>query len=72
MLVKPEVKELLNRCGKPHKPVASETVSRWVKDELSRAAVNISLYKAHVDRSLFSNKARDIGISARDILIRSS
>ena len=72
MLVKPEVEKLLISSGKPHNPAASETVYRWIKDDLSRAGVNISLYKAHVSRSLFSSKARDIGISVQDILIRSS
>ena len=70
------VKELLISWGKPHKLAASETVSRWIKDELSRAGVSISLYKAHVSRSLSSNKARDIGISVlgyiQDILTRTS
>ena len=47
MLMKPEVKELLISWGKPHKPAASETVSRWIKNELSRAGANIRLYKAH-------------------------
>ena len=63
MLVKEEVKELLISCAKPHKAAASGTVSRWIKYELSRAGVNISLYKGHVGRSLFSHKARYNGIS---------
>ena len=34
MLVRPEVKEFLINYGKPHKPVTSDTVSRYIKDEL--------------------------------------
>ena len=71
MLVKPEVKEPLICCKKPHKPAAPETVSLLIKDELSRAGVNVSLFKAHVGRSLFPNKAKDIEISVLYILIRS-
>ena len=32
MLLKPEVKGLLVSRGKPHKPAASDEVSRWIKD----------------------------------------
>ena len=60
------VKKLLISLGKPHKPAASETVSRWIKDEISREGGNISLYNTHVTRSLSSNKARDIGRSVLD------
>ena len=46
MLLKADLKELFSSYGKPHKPVMSEIVSRWIKDELACAGVNISLYKA--------------------------
>ena len=50
MLVKTEVKELLISCGKPHKPATSETVLQM--DKISRARVNVSLYKGHVCRQV--------------------
>ena len=60
------VKTLLISLGKPHKPAASETVSRWIKGEISHEGGNISLYNTHVSRPLSSNKARDIGRSVRE------
>ena len=35
MLLRQEVKEILIDYGKPHKPVTSDTDSRWIKDELT-------------------------------------
>ena len=46
----------------------SETISRWIKDELSEARVDNSVFKAHSYRSASSNKARDAGISVSEIL----
>ena len=65
MLVKPEVKKLLINSGEPPKPAVSETVFIWIKDELPCAGVNISLYKAHVDRSVFQK-----GKGYRDFYMR--
>ena len=64
MLVKPEVKELYTSYGKPRKPVTS---NNSIKDVRPRAGVNISLYEIHISRSSSSSKARNIGISVRDI-----
>ena len=54
--------------GQPYKPVTSETVSEWIKYELSHAGVNFSLYEALISRFLSSSKARDIEIFVQDIL----
>ena len=43
-----------------------------MKGEQAYAGFNISVYKAHISRSLHSGKARDIGIPVQDILKRSS
>lgn len=42
-LVWPEVKEILINYGKLLKPVTTETVPRWIKDEQSSARVYISI-----------------------------
>ena len=48
--------------------MSSETISRWIKDELSKAGVDTSVFKAHSCRSASSSKARDAGISVSEIL----
>ena len=67
-LVTRDIRDLIISYGKPHKPVSSETISRWIKDELSKAGVDTSVFKAHSCRSASSSKARDAGISVSEIL----
>ena len=62
-LVTREVKGLIISSGKPHKPVSSYTIFRWIKDKLSKAGVDTSVLKAHSCRSASSSKARDAGVS---------
>ena len=62
-----DIRYLIISYGKPHKPVSSETISRWIKDELSKAGVDTSVFKAHSCRSASSSKARDAGISVSEI-----
>ena len=67
-LVTRDIRDLIISYGKPHKPVSSETKSRWIKDELSKAGVDTSVFKAHSSRSASSSKAREAGISVSEIL----
>ena len=67
-LVTRDIKDLIISYRKPHKPVSLETISRWIKDELSKAGVDTSVFKAHSCRSASSSKARDAGISVSEIL----
>ena len=59
MLVMRDIRDLIISYGKPHKPVSSEIISIWIKDELSKAGVDTSVFKAHSCRSASSSKARD-------------
>ena len=68
MLVTQDISDLIISYGKPHKPVSSGTISRWIKDELSKAGVDNSVFKAHSCRSASSSKARDADISVSEIL----
>ena len=67
-LVTRDIRDLIISYGKPHKPVSSETISRWIKDELSKAGVDTSVSKAHGWRSASSSKAGDAGIFVSEIL----
>ena len=66
-LVMRDIRDLIISYGKPHKPVSSQTISRWIKDELLKEGVDTSVFKAHSCRSASSSKARDAGISIRNI-----
>ena len=39
-LVVEEIKDLIISLPKPHKPVSHETISRWIKNEITDAAVD--------------------------------
>ena len=67
-LVGEEIKDLIISFGKPHKPVSHETISRWIKSELTDAGVDISVFKAHSCRSASSSKAKDNAVSLNEIL----
>ena len=67
-LVTRDIRDLSFSYRKPHKPVSSETISRWIKYELSKARVDTSVFKAHSCRSASSSKARDAGISVSELL----
>ena len=64
------MKKLLISYGKTHKPLMTDTVPRWIKDEQSSEGVNIG-QNTHSRSSASSNKAKDVVISVLDILKRS-
>ena len=49
-------KQLFVSYFKPHNSVGSNTLSRWIKQVLSAAGINIDIYKAHSTRSACSSK----------------
>ena len=53
---------LIITYGKPHKPSSSDTTSRWIKDKLGMAGLNMNVYKPHSCRCAFTSKARDNGV----------
>ena len=67
-LVNDEVRELLIRYGKSHKPVSSKSVGRWIKDELTNAGVDTAVFKPHSCRSASVNKAKVNGVPTSVIL----
>ena len=53
---------------KPHKPVSSATIARWVKSMLAAAGIDITQFKAHSTRAASTSAARRLGVSTADIL----
>ena len=56
--------------NKPHKPVSSSTIARWLKSVLSKAGVNTEIFKAHSVRSASASTsaAATAGNTTGDIL----
>lgn len=48
---------------KPHRPVTSQTLSRWVKSVLESSGIDTSLFTAHSTRHASSSKAFMSGVS---------
>ena len=67
-LVHANTKEFIITYDKPHKPPSSDTISRWIKEELGMAGINTNVYKPHSCRSAWTSKARDNGVSISGIL----
>jgi hypothetical protein len=53
---------------KPHKPVSSSTVGRWIKEQLKQAGVDTSVFSAHSTRGASDSKAVAAGIPIQTIL----
>ena len=53
---------------KPHKPVSSASISRWMKELLTDASVDTEAFKAHSVRAASVSTAKLQGVSMADIL----
>ena len=49
--------QLLIGYQKPHKPVLTNTISRWIKTVLTNAGIDTSVYKAHIARAAVASAA---------------
>ena len=63
-------KQLLLAHIEPHAPVATSSVSRWIKQGLELANIDTSIFSGHATRSASSTKAKLSGLSVSDILKR--
>ena len=68
LLVNDDVKELVISCGKPHRPVGSDTLSRWIKDELKLSGIDTNVFAAHSCRSASVSKAKANGMGINEIM----
>lgn len=53
---------------KPHKPVSSSTIGRWIKEQLRQAGIDTSVFAAHSTRGAAGSKAAAAGIPIQSIL----
>ena len=55
--------------SKPHKPVKSATISRWIRNMLINSGVGVdSSFKAHSTRAAFTSAAKNRGVTTKDIM----
>lgn len=52
---------------RPHKPVTSQTISRWIKDILAASGVDVTRFSAHSTRHAATSTARAAGVSLETI-----
>jgi len=53
---------------KPHNPVASQCLSRWIEEILGKAGIDTSVFKAHSVRGASSMAASEKGVLTKDVL----
>ena len=53
---------------KPHNPVTSSTIARWLKLGMESAGIDTSIFKAHSVRSASTSAASMQGVTTEDIL----
>ena len=51
----------------PFKPINSQSVARYIKLFLTMAGIDIIVFTAHSIRSASTSKAKNIGLSIKDI-----
>ena len=53
-----------------HRPVGSDTLSRWIEDELKLPGIDTKIFEAHTYKSTFISKAKVNGIGINEIMKR--
>lgn len=59
--------QLLLCYAKPHGPAAKATISRWVKEIMKTAGVNVEIFKPHSTRSAATSAAKAAGVPIEEI-----
>ena len=59
---------LLISYQKPHSPVTTDTIARWLKTVLHNSGIDIDVYSAHSTRSAASSTAAANGCTINDIM----
>ena len=60
--------QLLVSYHRPHKPVKSCSIARWIKTILTRAGINTNVFKSHSTRSASTSKATAGGVPLEEVL----
>lgn len=68
LLIGKEESKLIITFGKPHRSASEDTISRWIKDVLREAGIDVTVYTTHSVRSASTSKAHQTGITRAEIL----
>jgi integrase len=60
--------QLLISFKSPYEPVSTSTIARWLKMLMELAGVDIQTYKAHSTRSASTSKAKERGMTTKQIM----
>ena len=66
--VRQQNSQLLLTYQKPHKPVSSETIGKWIKKILTRAGIDNTVFGAHSTRSASTSAAKVGNIAISTIM----
>jgi len=68
----PEQHQLLLGTVPPHKPVATSTISGWLKQFMTAAGIDTTKYQGHSTRAASTSRAKAAGLSVREIMDRAN
>ena len=63
-----DVNKLFVAIKKPHQPVASCTIARWLKETLRLAGIDVSIFSGHSVRGASTSAAAGAGATMNDIM----
>ena len=63
-----QASQLLLSSVKPHGPIATHTISNWLKQMLEKAGIDTKEYKGHSFRAAATSKANKAGLPIQDII----
>ena len=66
--VEPDQQQLFLAIVKPHKAVATCTISRWLKTLMAMSGIDTNKFKAHSTRAASTSKAKAQGLSTEQII----
>ena len=66
--MKSEQQQLFLSIKKPHSPVVSSSVARWLKSVLTSLGVDTSIFSAHSTRGASTSAASLAGVTTQQIL----
>ena len=64
----PTASQLLISYHRPHHPVQSCSIARWIKPILRSAGIDTTIFKGHSTRSASTSKARAGGVSLEEVI----
>ena len=60
--------KLFISINKPHKPVTKETISKWIKNILGEAGINLDIFKPHSTRAASTSSASRLAVPIQSIM----